>query len=200
MNTDKLISKHYYSIAIALFFVSAVVAFLISGYSTPEVYSNPAIQKDSQNEIALIYVGCSTCGAAKDPELPETLRTLSEKLHRRASETNIEYMEIGISSEQDIERGLSHLGFSGLEYDEIAIGNGFGNSVLQRYIWDETESFNDLGIPQVIILKRSYDVQDYNGEPLIMPNLTKEEILNRSVSLYEIKTLLDDDEFFLSLH
>lgn len=181
MNIRASISNYFYSFTIGLFIISALISFFILSFFTPETYSNPAISKQTKIEIALVYIGCSTCGAANDPTLPETLVNLSKKLHKVAEDKKFEYMLIGISSEQKVDKGLKHLEFTTLEYDEIAIGNGLGNSLLQKYIWENYEDYTSPGLPQVLVLKRKYDVVLHNEIERIQPNIVSEQILYQTV-------------------
>lgn len=198
MNIKKFIASSFTYGVILLFILSAFISYFIMKPIEQNSYHNPAILKETANELVLIYIGSSTCGASNDLELPLVLKDLSKKLSVMAHEKGYDYMTIGISSEQDIENGISHLEFTGIEYDEIAIGNGLGNLALQEYMWKQYKDNTSSGLPQIIVLQREYDTQMFNETNLIMPNLVSEEIIYRDVSIFGMKSLLEDEDFFIN--
>jgi len=154
-------------------------------------YSNPAINKQTSKEIALVYIGCSTCPSAQDENVSIYFKQLSDSIEQFSRENNYEYITIGVSSEQNINFGLNHLAEVD-EFDEISIGNGLGNKVIQFYIWEHYENFVSAGIPQVLVSIREYETVVHNSITRIEPRLKSDSILVRKVGLSGIKELLDE--------
>jgi hypothetical protein len=56
------------------------------------------------------------------------------------------------------------------------------------------------GLPQIIILKRTYYVMVYEQNERVQPNIISEEIVFRTLSVGGFKELAEDVQFFHSLH
>ncbi|MTI87295.1 MAG: hypothetical protein FH748_04935 [Balneolaceae bacterium] len=172
-----------------VFLVSAVIPILYHIIRHQEPYNNANIIKESANEIALVYVGCSTCGPANHPDMPKKINLLFTMVDSIAQANNISFMTIGVSSEQNYKKGLKHLDFIYDRFDEIAIGNGLGNVALQKYIWENFEDHTAVGIPQVIILSRTYNSTQTQNNIQIHANIINEEFEHRAVGMPEISKL-----------
>jgi hypothetical protein len=153
--------------------------------------------KNFTNEIVLIYIGCSTCGAAQHPDLTGFFQEIKEYLQEVSREYEHEFMTIGVSSEHDIFRGMAHLKNISA-FDEISTGNGLGNRTLQFYIWEHSRNITTSGLPQVLISKRTY--QTYNNgiqEEAVHPQIIVEEVAIRKVGVEGIMDLAENKDEIL---
>lgn len=145
----------------------------------------PFNERNNPTELALIFFGCSTCPAATDQRIPESLYNLSERLKVSALKKKINYTTIGISNERNVKKGLSYLN-NIASFDEIALGNGMGNISLQRYVWDNFDNPYAASAPQIILVKRTYETRLNNSDQEINPRIVSEEILYRHIGLESI--------------
>ncbi|MTI87396.1 MAG: hypothetical protein FH748_05445 [Balneolaceae bacterium] len=130
-----------------------------------------------RSELVLVYIGSSSCVAANDESIPTLFLKLAHKIDSIAVEQNYGFTTIGISSEINIEEGLSHLKKIH-NFDEISIGNGLANVGFQNYYWEKINPQKKLTIPQFIITKREYDYKSTQGlNESISPKINSEEVI-----------------------
>lgn len=189
---------HFFFFVTIVFLVSVGAGFIYKNYFKETVKINYPIKKNNQEEIALIYIGCSTCPAAQDDNLSKSFIKLSEKIEKFCSTNGYEFFKIGISSEQEFIEGLKHLKSVG-EFNEISVGNGLGNTSLQKYMWDNYIGMNTSALPQLLITKRVYKIELISGEEKIHPEIVSEGILERVFGLAGINSLLENDKIFTLL-
>lgn len=139
--------------------------------------------RGSGTELALIYIGSSTCAAAKDPDLTVLVDSLAEVLRGVASERGFRFTTIGIAKDWETSDGLEHLGRFD-EFDELIVGRGWLNAGGQRYVWRDIPGI--AAVPQVLVVTRQiryadsihgYDVND-------------EQLVARKAGLQEIESWL----------
>lgn len=127
-------------------------------------------------EIALIFFGSSTCLASNDPAIPETFKELKTKITNYASNNDLYFKSIGISTDQNI-----HLGFSYLNkidtFDEISIGPN-RNIASQEYIYKN----NIIVSPQILIVVRNFS----SDQPRLKYIITSETVVHKAVGAYGI--------------
>ncbi len=185
----------FYALVIVVFIAASLISFHVFDKDN---YNNPAIDKHFKNEVVLIYIGCSTCGAAQHPDLPGFFQEIKRYLQEVSRTNEHEFMTVGVSSEHDISRGLVHLEkFSA--FDEISIGNGLGNRTLQFYIWENSRNITSSGLPQVLVSKRTYQTySDGSQETVIHPQIIMEEVAIRKVGVEGIMDLAENKNQILS--
>jgi len=147
-----------------------------------------------EQEIALIYLGCSECPASQDEQLPSLVKKLAGRLKDKSAEYNYGFTLIGISNELDIQNGIDHL-FKIAEFDEISLGNTMSNTALQRYVWENFEGPLSGATPQIIISERIYDTEEDSNNETIYHNIKSEKILIRRVGVRRIGQLLNNTRF-----
>lgn len=190
----------YFFVVLSLVTVIAFATFFIldSNFHREENQFNGVKLRQSETELALVFIGCSTCDAAQVEAIPKVFDALSIKLEAKATTLNYNYLTIGISNEILVSEGLKHLNRIA-SFDEVAIGNGMGNTALQIYIWDNYEGTHSAGIPQVLILKRDYEFQILDGSKKIEPHIIKESIIARKLGLEGIIELSKNDQMLDSI-
>lgn len=110
----------------------------------------PASTSDGA-ELALVYIGSSTCSYANSEELPALLETVRELLRERAQKAGRSFATIGVSKDLDVEAGIKHLQKYG-HFDEIMTGRGWLNIGLLKYVY---EGFpGKAATPQVLVVDR----------------------------------------------
>jgi hypothetical protein len=104
-----------------------------------------------QEEYVFVFIGSSVCGAANLPYLPDAIAAAKDGVAARAEEDGARLHTIGVARDRSIDAGLEHLRKFG-HFDEVAAGAGWGNSAINRYIY---ETFPGPGVtPQIVVVKR----------------------------------------------
>jgi heme/copper-type cytochrome/quinol oxidase subunit 2 len=184
----KIVVGYFLTFIVIAGFVSLLTFYMLKTFNSDKSSFKGVIERNSEIELVLVYIGCSVCGAAQHPDLPNTFKKLSKNLETVADSLGYDYLTIGISNEKLIKDGLQHLE-KVLDFDEIAIGNGMGNTSVQRYIWDTTDNIYDAGIPQVLILRRQYELQDQDQK--ISSKIEKEEVIIRRLGIEGVVDIIN---------
>lgn len=192
MKLSKIFTFQFIVVVISVFVIAFGLSFLYLN-NIAESSQDPLSQVESDTEIALIYFGCSTCPAANDERVPELLSHLAEKVKKKATSKGYKFTFIGTSNESNLSKGLDYL--TGIAtFDEIALGNGMENMVLQHYVWDKFDNPLSASTPQIIVSKRKYEKRVIDGRKVIFPNITSEEILIRKVGVKRMSLFVEREE------
>lgn len=195
MSSNKIFTSKFFIICVAVFAITFGLSFIFEKSNIELETENSADKIESDTEIALIYFGCSTCPAANDERLPEVLAELALKAKESAVSQGYEFTFIGTSNESNISQGLEYL--TGVaSFDEIALGNGMENMVLQHYVWEKFDNPLSASTPQIIISKRVYEKRMVNGQEVIHPHILSEKILVRRVGVKRMNQLINRNDFF----
>jgi hypothetical protein len=190
MSFSKLFSVQFLVICVAVFAVAFGLSVLLTEDNTEPIRSI-----ESPTEIALIYVGCSTCSAATDERITGILENLSDTLEKTALSKGYEFSFIGISNEYNVTNGLEYL-TDIASFDEIALGNGMENTAIQHYVWDHFDNALSASAPQIIVSRRSYDTQKTNSGEFILADIISEEILARRVGVQRMAQFTEQKNAF----
>ncbi|MDX1671220.1 MAG: hypothetical protein R3211_02695 [Balneolaceae bacterium] len=68
--------------------------------------------------------------------------------------------------------------------DEISVGNGYNNIVVDKYMWKKDIALTEAGVPQILVLKRSYTPINSTNLPFKIVN--SEKVLYRRVGVNSI--------------
>lgn len=128
-------------------------------------------------EIALVYVGSSTCAWSNAEELPAMVQGLKQALLARARQAGRGFSSIGIAQDALVSNGVEHLSRFG-KFDEIVAGRGWANSGIQKYVYGDLPG--PAGTPQVLVVERSLSYE--TGHVVV----GGERVLARMVGLTEI--------------
>ena len=139
----------------------------------------PAFVKTGVRETVLIFVGSSTCGWSKAPELKKALRAARTGLRAEANRRGETFASIGISVDVVVQDGVEYLMNMG-PFDEIATGRSWANSASLKYVWGR-ELGGKPETPQIILVERV--LGGPNGEPLVVSD---ERVLLRRTGTEEI--------------
>lgn len=150
-------------------------------------YNSYDYRHEFSSEIVLVYVGSSTCPICKKKQVPNFVKKIKEVMLFYADSLDYGFKSIGVSQDFDIEKGIEHLNLIG-KFDEISTGNGYSNAMIQKYIWEAQNHASDTGTPQVILVKRDYQIDRMTQEPLF--TLENEAILKRGIGILGLYDLL----------
>ena len=158
--------KHLAHAFVLLGVATGFALALTGGFPVPEVRIHwdvppaetdnyrPRANRASGEELALVYIGSSSCSWSNIPELPGIVRNLKTTLHYRARDTGRAFAAVGIARDGIAADGVAHLAkFGG--FDEVMSGRGWANTGIQKYIYGAMPG--EGATPQVLVVVRSLD-------------------------------------------
>ncbi len=107
----------------------------------------------SRKEIALIYVGSSSCPFCKSQSLDSVLTYVSEELEIYSREEGYNFNKIGLSQDFNPNQGIEHLMKFEISFNEISTGNNWRNTTIEKYTNNTFQA--SLGTPQILIIQRA---------------------------------------------
>lgn len=126
------------------------------------VRSQPGLSKHkrrlrSGNELVLVLVGSSTCGASKEPLLPAALSSVGRYYEDSTRAHGETLVSVGVALDWDLNAGLNFLNAIG-SFDEISIGRNWLNSQAVSYFWRDHPG--EPALPQLMLVRRQVDVSN----------------------------------------
>lgn len=185
-------------------FIFTLSISLLVGFSLPILYNSISTArsidkiydpsknsfKQEKTELVLIYIGNSECPAANHQLMPESVKTIKNKLKTIASVDSIRFVSIGIANENIRPSEFEHLSKFG-KFDEIIIGNDWSNSGVLKYVYD---NFNGpSATPQVIISLRTFN-NIGSEKSAFYRGISSEMILHRRIGVKSIVDLAMSDQ------
>lgn len=128
-------------------------------------------------EIALVYVGSSTCAWSNAEALPGIVQDLKLNVLARARDEGKGFAAIGVAQDAVAANGVDHLSKFG-EFDEIVAGRGWANIGVQKYVYGNMPGPG--GTPQILVVART--LSHDTGHVVV----GGERVLARMVGLNEI--------------
>lgn len=179
-----------------------VIVLFIFGWFIPEIYDS--LQKiynsfeistdvsginsratisgaQNEHEIALIYIGCSSCGPSNIEALPPAYSKIRDSLAIKARQHGYSFKTIGISKDRIVKEEIAHLAKYG-PFDEISIGNNWANSGLLRYVH---RMAGPLANPQLLVTARKFRPIS-SSRRTVYRGIDYEELLVRKVGSQSI--------------
>lgn len=111
----------------------------------------PSARTDEGRELALVYIGSSSCVWSNVAGLPAAVRALKERVKHRAEESGRSFAAIGIAVDRSTEAGLTHLNKLGA-FDEVITGRGWLNIGVIKYLHEDMPG--QVATPQIVIVDR----------------------------------------------
>lgn len=111
----------------------------------------PAYELRSGEEVVLVFIGASFCGAQRAPGFPAIVERAKRELARRAHEGGRQFRAHAVSLDWDPDEALAFIRHFGA-FDEISVGNNWLNDGAVRYIWHDQPS--EPAVPQLAVLVR----------------------------------------------
>ncbi len=146
----------------------------------------PRLPEGSQ--VVMLYFGKARCAWSNRPEMPETIEAIKVGLSRRAYANGWSFTAIGVALDWSPRLGLKHLAKFG-EFDELATGNSWVNSLAQKYFWGEMAG--PASTPEVVVVTR--DVARLGKGGIEAGYAASEErLLARKVGVFELRKWVAD--------
>lgn len=150
-------------------------------YKIPELNSG-SFELQQQYELALVYIGSSTCGPSNHDDLPPAFLQIKNLLEEKAGEYEYSFKTIGIAREIQITDGLTHLAGYG-SFDEIIVGNNWSNLGIDRYVYNNIAG--EAATPQVLVTRRNFRAPAL-ANSTVYRGIDSEILLIRKVGFQEI--------------
>ncbi|MGD2218386.1 MAG: hypothetical protein PVJ64_16640 [Gemmatimonadales bacterium] len=144
---------------------------------------NPDLERGTTEQIRMILIGSSACGAQRNEDLREAIEAAKRDLAERFTGEGKQFASTGVALDWRIEDGLEFLGAFG-EFDEVIVGGNWLNAGAVRYIWRDFPGAST--VPQVVVLKRSVTVSSSTisvGEEELLARLAGTEQVMKWVDL-----------------
>jgi hypothetical protein len=103
------------------------------------------------DEILLVFIGASFCGAQRKPGFPAVVEQAKVALARQARTRQVQFRAHAVSLDWKPAEAMAFLEHFGA-FDEISIGSNWLNDGAVRYIWRDLPS--EPAVPQIIVLQR----------------------------------------------
>ncbi len=139
----------------------------------------PSARRDAGDELVLVVVGSAGCRWSNDPEFVTLVRRARNAVRGAARQRDIAFATLGVSQDERPERGIDHLSQFGW-FDEIAVGRGWRNSALLKYVYEEFPG--PAVTPQVLVVARG--LVEHGGQW----GVRDERVLLRRSGLAAIRT------------
>lgn len=133
-------------------------------------------------ELAMVFIGASTCRASNHEGLPATVEQLARTLRGKAKRSGRSFTTVGIARDWDVEAGLAHLRKFG-RFDEVSAGRNWLNSGLRHYMWEDIPG--EAATPQVVVVDRR--LVDRNSSAAQAGMVQGERLVARLVGWKEIQ-------------
>lgn len=132
-------------------------------------------------ELTLIYIGSSSCAAAKTREIPEVVNALIATVEEKASNQNFSFSSLGISIDSSVDEGFKHLKSVG-DFDEVMTGRHWLNTGSLKYIWQDITG--RASTPQILVVARNVVAENGKYE------IQSEQFLIRKIGVLEMTNWL----------
>jgi len=169
-------------------FLSLTIAIVFSGCFETES-AKDLYQKNSKNEIVLIYIGSTTCSVCLDDSNKRYFEMIYNGIEDVNDDSRYSVKKIGISIGNNRYEDFSFLNEFSVPFDEISISHDNFNTGMIRYVFDNFKG--EPVVPQVIILKRIYH-QNIIGDSPVNTSIESENLLYRLVGLPSMERFADN--------
>lgn len=142
----------------------------------------PSWENELGDQLLLVYIGSSTCGACNVEYLPQLVEDLKIMLEEKSQEYAFSFKVVGVSKDWVVNEGLNHLNKFG-QFDEISTGSNWLNSAIIKYVWQDF--LGDPATPQLVVVKRKMNNIGTSGRNLYQ--VTDEEVILRKIGNREIE-------------
>lgn len=137
---------------LALLVLLAATCALLGAGIPAEARPALASAPDADEELVVVFIGRSTCGASRVTGLAERMRSLRDTAERRAREQGRRAVFVGVATDPVLADGLAFLEAFG-RFDEVIVGRGWLNHGLLRYVREDHPG--PASIPQVVVYTRT---------------------------------------------
>ncbi len=141
----------------------------------------PEARRDSGTELLFVVIGSSGCRWSNTPEFIELVRNARDAVRNEAKSRGIGFATLGLSQDHDAAAGIEYLETFGA-FDEIAVGRGWRNTGLNKYMYNEFPG--PAATPQILVITR--DISGLGGQW----EFVNETVLVRLIGSAEIRSWL----------
>ena len=142
----------------------------------------PAASVATGAELALVFIGSSTCGPSNAEPLPGWIDGIKLQVREHARTRGAAFAAIGIARDRSAADGIAHLRRFGA-FDEVIAGRGWLNTGMLRYVWEDLPG--RAATPQVLVVERR--IVDRSSPAAAEAVVADERVLVRKVGLREIE-------------
>lgn len=152
--------------------------------SSPPVTPGPASRSlvtDTSSFFQLVVIASQDCAAGRSDEFRQLVRAILDSTHIAANARGVRLFTLLAITDADHHSAWRFARSLG-EWDELNLGRGWSNSVVERFVWGEVPGV--AAIPQVLVLTRTIR----SRVPVLV--LGRPELLSRKVGVHEITSWL----------
>lgn len=114
----------------------------------------PEYELRSGEEVVLVFIGASFCGAQRAPGFPAIVERAKRDLARRARAGGRQFRAHAVALDWDPAEAMAFIRHFGA-FDEISVGSNWLNDGAVRYIWRDLPS--EPAVPQIVVLVREVE-------------------------------------------
>jgi hypothetical protein len=108
----------------------------------------------SGDEIVLVILGASFCGAQREPGFPQAIEAAKVRVQALARSREQQFRTVAVSLDWDVEEALGFVRSFG-RFDEVTVGGNWVSDGAARYVWDTFPG--EPVVPQLIVMERRVD-------------------------------------------
>ena len=131
---------------------ASLILATLAGTLRAQATYTPATDLPNGKEIIAVYVGATTCGPCRSPEVKDAIQRMKPLLAAQAKARGAALSIVGVSTDWAVKDGIAFLEPNG-PFDQIVVGGNWTNLGVERFIWRDSTSRP--AEPQVIILERT---------------------------------------------
>lgn len=114
----------------------------------------PDYEFRSGEELVLVFIGASFCGAQRAPGFPAAVERAKMELAAQARARQVQFRAHAVSLDWKPAEAMAFLSHFGA-FDEISIGSNWLNDGAVHYIWRDLPS--EPAVPQLVIIQRQIE-------------------------------------------
>ncbi len=160
--------------------------------------STPAPQKpepESGPLVRVVWIGSSTCGPCKAPEVKQALAAATDAARAWAASHGHDFVSTGVATDEDVARGYGFLSHHG-RFDEVVIGHGWLNLGVTTFVVPYVgEPLATLGIPQLVVSLEDYRLEGSNIRQARAPRIAFRSLgslIPRHATAENVRAALDE--------
>ena len=111
----------------------------------------PKARRDTGDEYLLVVIGASTCNWSSSDQFVRMFREARDSVQAYAQRGDIGFATMAIVQDAVLDDGVDYVRDLG-RFDEVAIGRGWRNAALMKYIYGRFPG--EAATPQMLVLKR----------------------------------------------
>lgn len=135
-----------------------------------------AIEPTTGDEIVLVFIGSSTCGWSKLPELPAAFSKIRAAVQEATTQDGKTFVAVGVAPDISVDAGIDFLSRFG-PFHEVLVGRSWLNRGALEYVWQTHPG--PAATPQLVLLSRELSVDSVPGGSV--PSISAEKVIKRWV-------------------